>query len=365
MAISDIPDSDDCPVPAHTRVYTGLFGGLDYITFDDYEELENCIEMYAKSGKAESISYLFVIPKNMPSITNGITMHWSHKSIDCDVRFITPYSSVDIMEDMHFDMPNHLAENFKPKNNKLYTYPYSYMLMSNHSGSEVVYRYEDFQNNSGNIDITFKVLAVITPGMSIKAIPELYRNEMTNYLDGITCGKLPILSWNSDVYTNWLTQNGLNNTVNIVLSAASTIASAGGGNVTGAISGLQGVNNTIGERTRESYAPDQARGNTNNGDVNFSSGMCGFRAYFMSVKPQFGRIIDEYFSKYGYATNRIKVPKLHTRRNWNYIKTIDCDFTGDIPQEDMQKIKDIFNRGITFWHNANNFLNYSSNNDII
>ena len=44
-----------------------------------------------------------------------------------------------------------------------------------------------------------------------------------------------------------------------------------------------------------------------------------------------------------------------------YVKKRD----GKIVEFDLQKIKDIFNRGITFWHNAENFLNYSVNNDII
>ena len=44
------------------------------------------------------------------------------------------------------------------------------------------------------------------------------------------------------------------------------------------------------------------------------------------------------------------------------IKTINANILGDIPQEDMQKLKNIFDNGVTFWHNANTFLDYSQNN---
>ena len=33
-----------------------------------------------------------------------------------------------------------------------------------------------------------------------------------------------------------------------------------------------------------------------------------------------------------------------------------------LKQEDMQKLKNIFDNGVTFWHNANTFLDYSQNN---
>ena len=68
---------------------------------------------------------------------------------------------------------------------------------------------------------------------------------------------------------------------------------------------------------------------------------------------------------FGYKVNSLKVPELHTRRNWNYIKTIDINIIGDIPQADLQEIKSLFNNGITLWHNPSTFLDYSQSNNII
>ena len=59
----------------------------------------------------------------------------------------------------------------------------------------------------------------------------------------------------------------------------------------------------------------------------------------------------------------VKIPNVTGRTNWNYVKTIDANILGDIPQEDMQKLKDIFNSGVTFWHNPNTFLDYSQSNN--
>lgn len=85
----------------------------------------------------------------------------------------------------------------------------------------------------------------------------------------------------------------------------------------------------------------------------------------MSIKAEFAKIIDDYFSIFGYKTNEVKVPNLTGRQNWNYVKTIDCNIIGNFPQDDLQEIKDMFNNGLTIWHNTSTFLDYSQNNNIV
>ena len=63
--------------------------------------------------------------------------------------------------------------------------------------------------------------------------------------------------------------------------------------------------------------------------------------------------------------NEVKIPNTTGRTNWNYVKTIDCNFEGDIPQMYLNKIKEIFNNGITLWHNGSTFLDYSQSNNIV
>ena len=50
---------------------------------------------------------------------------------------------------------------------------------------------------------------------------------------------------------------------------------------------------------------------------------------------------------------------------WNYVKTIDCNFDGDIPQTDLNIIKEMFNNGVTLWHNPSTIYNYSNSNGIV
>ena len=68
---------------------------------------------------------------------------------------------------------------------------------------------------------------------------------------------------------------------------------------------------------------------------------------------------------FGYKVNDTKIPNITGRSNWNYVKTVDINITGDFPQADLQEIKDMFNAGCTFWHNPSTFLDYSQNNPIV
>lgn len=128
---------------------------------------------------------------------------------------------------------------------------------------------------------------------------------------------------------------------------------------------MLGIAQTLGEIYKESITPPQAEGNVNAGDVTSSCNRNVFYFEVKSIKKEMAKIIDDYFSMYGYKTNSTKIPNITGRTNWNYVKTINCNIEGDIPQEDLQKIKDMFNQGVTLWHNPSTFLDYTQSNTII
>ena len=187
--------------------------------------------------------------------------------------------------------------------------------------------------------------------MSLKAIPLFYKNENINYNYGIMGGKLPICSYNSDVYLNWLRQNGLNSVFNVIGGVISTAGGLGTGNIGSTVGGLSSIYNAIHQETLADMTPNQAKGNTNAGDVNFSDTSCGlFTIYKMSIKDEYAKIIDDYFTMFGYKVNKLKVPNITGRQNWNYVKTIDCNFDEDIPQYYLNIIKSMYNNDDTLWH---------------
>lgn len=371
LAVSEDPYESIEAFDTVHRKYNGIFSGLYYIGCKTFNDATNVVAIYDSTGKADAIYSIFMIPKTF--ITSLLTpQEWKYPTVGtaqytAEVYLIPDMSNSDIIGGIEGIYPTTIGNNYTPRNKKLLTFPFNYMVLSNNSGGDVVYKYEDFTYDNNSPKPVFSVQGSICPGCSMKAIPFKYKNSTgENYNFGLMLGKLPVCSWSSDVYTNWLTQNGINTEIHGLFGAVGGLAEGVNGNPSGIASGALAIYDAVHAHTVADLIPAQAKGNINAGDINFSySNNGGLTLYYMSLRNEFASIIDEYFDKFGYKINRVKVPNITGRRNWNYVKTIDCNFTGNLPQEDLDKIKAIFNRGVTFWHNANNFLNYSVNNDII
>ena len=317
-------------------------------------EVINILQAYATRGKSDAVYNLYMIPKSMINNTSGSLQYSGQSSPNTDTKSITKINKID---------------GYTPINKKLLTFPYNYMLLSNNNGSSNILHYERFSGKTCN----FTIKGVPTVGGSIKIIPTNYDNNLNSEEEGLIAGKLPTLNWSDDEYTNWLTQNSVNIALGVA-SAGITIVgglgmmATGGGAVAGAgavVNGAMSIANELGAVYQHSLQPNSAKGNVNGGDINVCDHKNGFYFYKMTIKEEYARIIDNYFSMFGYKINRVKVPNITGRSNWNYVKTINCNFDGDIPQTDLNIIKQMFDNGVTLWHNPSTMYDYSQSNNII
>lgn len=376
MAVSELPD-ESVPPYTNNRVYNGIFGGLYYLGFNSPAECQNAIRIYDKLGKANSINSLFMIPKTMESFTDGTSASWSisqgGETIGtANLVYLTGSNESDTIGNINVVFPSKIGNNYVPKNNKLFTYPYCFFNLTNNSGITESFRYEDFVKEDNIPSIAFWVSASITPGMSMKAIPLFYKNENINYNFGIMSGKLPVCSYDSDVYLNWLRQNGLNSVFNVIGGVISTAGAIGSGSIGGAVGGISSIYNALHQHTIADMTPNQAKGNTNGGDINFSDTSCGiFTIYKMSIKDEYAKIIDDYFSRYGYRINEVKIANMTGRNIFNYIEIGHGESIGysegniSVPSEYMEIINTACQNGITIWHSHGNIGNYNLSNNII
>ena len=342
------------------KLYGNVYSGIEYIVSDSFEHTDNLIKTYAKQGTSDSIICAFMVPKDLigfSSLTFTTVVSWT---------WIVKYARIPSMSVwglslLEYNKPTKLYDNFTPKNNKLLTWPYIYLNVDNNVGNCQTFHFEDFSTNK----VGFDVEGTLTPGCSYKIAPHNYKNKTSNWLYSITPSKLPICNWQDDLFTNWMTQNGVNVPLRI---AGSGIAIASGvitGNPVATASGILGIANSVGEIYEHSFVPPSVEGNVNSGDVSFASALHDPILYTMSIKKEYAQIIDDYFSMFGYKVNSVKIPNITGRTNWNYVKTIDCNIHGYIPQKDCIEIKNMFNAGVTFWHNPSTFLDYSQSNTIV
>lgn len=359
LAMSEIPGQEGAPV----NRYNGIYSGLSYLIFTNAVQATGFILAcdnvkwgdFGDKSYREAIISVFLVPKSLVQDKLGSEQNYEGWLY---YKLLSSSSAYTLLTKT-LNVPNNLGNNYIPKNNKLLTYPYRYLLVSNNAGSDADFHYEYFKD----LNVSFKIYGNISTGCSLKCIPQNYKSiDGDNFEYGINCAKLPTCAWSSNVYLNWLTQNGLNMAVSNIIGAVKPLIT---GNPLDIVNGVSGIFNNMMEQYQKSKIPNQAQGNVNSSDIMFSLNKNDVTFYHMGIKEEYARIIDNYFNMFGYKVNSVKSPNIYGRSNWNYVKTIDCNFDGDIPQYDMNIIKQIFNNGITLWHNPNTMYNYNNSNNII
>ena len=355
----------------------GIPNGLFYIFTDNMSAIQTIAEIYDDAGKADALYTMFVFPKDVLYIRQGGSAQWGYdsatwaydgKTLHTSINVYVPKDMGDVagrlVENYSIPKPTRVGMSYTPRNKKMLTFPYCYFNISNNAGTTVSYHYEDFEGNPNfNLDGAFGV------GCSTKLYPTNYKNMTLsgdNTFDyGITGAKFPTISWNSDSFTNWLTQNSLDIATGLASSTLSAIGTSLINPAIGATVGAGAIANTVRQIYDASLVPDQAKGNTNCGDINYVKNKNKFTVFPLSIKPEYARIIDDFWDRYGYPSHRVKKPNYNHRQNWWYTKTIDIYISGNIPNEYMEQIKQAYNNGITYWRNPSNFMNYSVSNGIV
>ena len=349
---------------AVTKLGSDVLAGALYIcnSVSDMYDLINAI-LAITSPQQGTILTSYLIPKDLfPSIDPATTNIYNIATAG-----YTVYTSSD---EVFQSTPTSL-NNYYPVNKKLLTYPYQYILASNNVGNTNVYRFEDFSTTKKKFDY----FGVPTVGGSIIACPESYKNVLVNKNEALIGAKYPTIGWTEDAYTNWLTQNSVNNTVRNITTGGSLIiggALLAASPFTGGSTALMGAGilasgtmsaiETAGEYYQHSIEPDSIKGMISAGDILTGLGQLSFDYYHMSIKQNYAQKLDKFFNKYGYKQNEVQTPLFGNdsyRKYWNYIQ-IASDEVAAIPKynnttgviinaNDLQMINNIFRAGVTIW----------------
>ena len=181
------------------------------------------------------------------------------------------------------------------------------------------------------------------------------------------------------MYTNWMTQNGVNilghridaATSQAIQGSFQAMSSAAAGDFEGIGSGLGAMFGAVQTQYRASMIPNQIGGQINSGDVCYAYNKMSPTYYKMTIKQEYAKIIDDWFSRFGYKINRVKLPNQVGRQNWNFVQIGATENIGystnevrSVPSKSMEIINKIYRNGVTIWHSHNNMGNYSLSNNI-
>lgn len=273
-------------------------------------------------------------------------------------------------------------DGYTPRNKKLYNYPYNFLLISNNNGQTATIKWENFgvsAQNSGTVKFDIAGVYLTTP--CVMCYPLVHRGMAQDYDSGITISNFPQCAWVGDAFKAWWAQNRasvVTSGISTVLGAAGSagltaMAGAASGNpiiAAGSIAraGQQlnnagwSINNLLAKTVDLQNTPPQVHGQALNESLNAGLGRYMFSFYAMTIRAANARIIDDYFTRYGYACKRNKVPNRNVRPHWTYTKTVGCQIIGNTSADDAELISKIYDNGITFWRNPSEIGNYSLDN---
>lgn len=294
-------------------------------------------------------------------------------------------------------------DNYQPKNNKLFMYPYSYLLCTTHNGSGESYRWEYF--DSPNID--FYMMGTMIGGGQLMCYPREYNGQENNLDCKVTMDDFPKNAFVYDAYQAWIASGGKTRletdwdiTVARGASAvldlyAGTISGStytpssnktdfsdlnatglqiGAGLVKNVSSAINTATNIIEAQNKIVYQFKDAHYRANipvgrsTPNIVVGGRYLDFYFYHCHVRDDEAKRIDDFFSCFGYSVNKVKKPNLTGREYWNFVMTQNAVISGNMPASSKDAIGRIFDGGITFWHNGNQIGNYrqgSQPNDTI
>ena len=317
-------------------------------------------------GHIEDVNNIFILP-NLSITESQLDLHTASVGEQEFNWYTLTYNTLPTKFNTTINNRTSFS-NFVPKNNKCFVYPYNYLFVSNNNGSNNIYKYEDFTTENCIFENQFSIAI----GGSGRLVPKNYKNMITNDDEALPTGKYPTCAWSSDAFTNWLTQNGVNLVSSIALTAGgvATAIATGGATlpiVAGAITSVAGtVAGTIGQFNQASLAPNISGGQAT-GDVIWACNRNKFTFREMRAKTEYLKIIDDYFTRFGYAIKSLELPNITGRRYWNYVEigTSEEIGYGEVPSKYMDIINNSCRRGVTIWHNHENVGNYNLNNTIV
>lgn len=343
-------------------------------TINDFLNLALFIIRTNGDGHIADIDNIFIVPSAVVDETK-LTLHTLIAQLpDSQTQNFSYYTtqySMDI-EEIDFEVDKIVQfSDYIPKNNKVFVYPYNYLLVSNNIGNVNIFRYENFYNSN---KATFKIQLALNVGCSGRLLPTNYKNMTTDDDESLPLAKYPTCSWSSDAFTNWLTQQAVNLSTNLATSLVSEMVGYGKqkSNISTVQGGSTGVSiaSTIAEQIGIFYSGElmpNIQGGSNTGDICFGAERNTFTFRCMRVKTEFLKIIDDYFTRYGYAIKSLENPNITGRRNWNYVEigaTEEIGY-GEVPSKYMEQINNACRKGVTIWHNHSNLGNFNLENDII
>lgn len=310
-------------------VYVGAL--LARYPVSDVDSINAFIKGYSDAGRTESLIACFMAPSLCVNrATSTVTVNYPQ-----------------------------VIEGYTPRNKKLYQSPYMYVSLDNNSGTSADFM---FELSNTKTSITFESEGVIATSPAVYTVPKDYNFLITYNAGAVENSSFPIVAFSNDAFQAWIAQN--KNTIALSALGATATAVVGGatGNIAALAGGASAIAGIVAKASDKARLPKQVNGKVMSENINTALGLNRIDLYTYTVTGDMARVIDDYFTCFGYQTNRVKVPNTNSRSTWNYVETRNIGFGGGVSMDDLARLRRIFDDGVTLWH-TNDIGNYGLENN--
>ena len=379
--VVSVGHNEQTPIPSTCK--PSKFEQSTAIIFsDDLDTVSMFIDLLTSHNKLDGISGMYSVPKTaIPKKIQKQGYEWA--TGEDMIKYVGVNNDLPTMLEWNLSKPTTI-DGYTPINKKCFTYPYCFANITNNNGSSL---YGQFELADDKTSVKFRYYFPCIEGNTSFGYLENYDGVSKNFdksIQGQTNIELPFvtntfsayLSANQNSIANQYSTIDRNHTMaqvkNGVNGAMGLIGNIATGNVMGAIS--SGVNtamnvaetelNTYNQRQAidSSLKDQESKANVSHGAYtgvgNIICGQIGFKGQLITITGENCKMIDDYFSMFGYKINQIKVPQFNSRPYWNYIKTSGVNLIGNVPQDALNTIKHMFDNGSTIWHSLSYMYKY-------
>lgn len=305
--------------------------------------------------------------------------------------------------------PSVFMDGHKVKNNKLFTYPYCCVNVCGDTDSGKDFAFESFYfTDEEPGTAAFFISCPLALNASVVAYPAKYQKKLFPSEYAVQTAPYPLCKYVEDKVVEWYANNVLTTLGSSI--AALTGLFAGGSGITassakrifsehpvldesiqnntsipaniressqinqavreGVLNNLRqqkvGNNNCIiGNSINNALSAIQHTNTSSNGGGSsiFSTPRGGgITVTVKTLKHYAAKIIDDYFTMYGYSIKSINQPEFDVRESYTYIKTSGFSAHGGVPSSTISKISAIHDSGITYWKPNKTVGDYSQSN---
>lgn len=339
-------------IPVGGDRYNGVYSGASLLAFPNTADFQWFTKEMTELGAADAIVGAFMVPKGMIDKGYGVT--------PCDNGHGVWVNSGEVAyaAEQKYSVNCSDIDGYVPKNNKLFTYPYNVVCLSdtNNELELMPERFQSVNGSRGSKEVSFGWYMVCEQNSGMMASPNKYNGVSPNYEYAIVTTGWPQVNWNVDAFSQYMTSSfigSLANTAGTIAMMIPQMRIAGmAGQISKALSAgtvASAATQMTGGLTEAALKPNQLKGGSTS---NLKQGMrIGLPyVYQKQCKADIAKAIDDRFSVYGYCIEQVKVPARTGRPCWNYVQTRHADFNGKVPEYAMDAINRMHDEGIWYWH---------------